>query len=312
MVEYTIPQWILFFFLYAFFGWIWEVGLNLVQKHRFVNRGFLTGPILPIYGFGAVSILLFTIQVRWSIGLIFLCGMAGATVLEYFTGWLLERLFRMRYWDYSNLPLNLNGYICLLASLCWGVFSVLLVRVVHPPLAGLIQRLGEKTTAVLAAVLVCAGIVDLVFALVEAISVRQLLEKLESSRARVTRLQRLLEASAVFAAEDYRKRYEAQRGKLAQSWNAAQDALRATRERRTVLLGELKEKIELALQDSPLPELRHGLTEIEQELRALGERTDRLYRRAFGQLRRNPTAHSRRYEETLRELRALFFEDHKK
>ena len=312
MSGYTIPQWILFFFLYAFFGWIWEVGLNLVQKHRFVNRGFLTGPILPIYGFGAVSILLFTIQVRWSIGLIFLCGMAGATVLEYFTGWLLERLFRMRYWDYSNLPLNLNGYICLLASLCWGVFSVLLVRVVHPPLAGLIQRLGEKTTAVLAAVLVCAGIVDLVFALVEAISVRQLLEKLESSRARVTRLQRLLEASAVFAAEDYRKRYEAQRGKLAQSWNAARDALQATRERRTVLLGELKEKIELALQDSPLPELRHGLTEIEQELRALGERTDRLYRRAFGQLRRNPTAHSRRYEETLRELRALFFEDHKK
>lgn len=312
MSGYTIPQWILFFFLYAFFGWIWEVGLNLVQKHRFVNRGFLTGPILPIYGFGAVSILLFTIQVRWSIGLIFLCGMAGATVLEYFTGWLLERLFRMRYWDYSNLPLNLNGYICLLASLCWGVFSVLLVRVVHPPLAGLIQRLGEKTTAVLAAVLVCAGIVDLAFALVEAISVRQLLEKLESSRARVTRLQRLLEASAVFAAEDYRKRYEAQRGKLAQSWNAARDALQATRERRTVLLGELKEKIELALQDSPLPELRHGLTEIEQELRALGERTDRLYRRAFGQLRRNPTAHSRRYEETLRELRALFFEDHKK
>ena len=292
------PQRILFFFLYAFFGWIWEVGLNLVQKHRFVNRGFLTGPILPIYGFGAVSILLFTIQVRWSIGLIFLCGMAGATVLEYFTGWLLERLFRMRYWDYSNLPLNLNGYICLLASLCWGVFSVLLVRVVHPPLAGLIQRLGEKTTAVLAAVLVCAGIVDLVFALVEAISVRQLLEKLESSRARVTRLQRLLEASAVFAVEDYRKRYEAQRGKLAQSWNAARDALQATRERRTVLLGELKEKIELALQDSPLPELRHGLTEIEQELRALGERTDRLYRRAFGQLRRNPTAHSRRYEES--------------
>lgn len=84
--------------------------------------GFLTGPILPIYGFGAVSILLFTIQVRWSIGLIFLCGMAGATVLEYFTGWLLERLFRMRYWDYSKLPLNLNGYICLLASLS-GVFS---------------------------------------------------------------------------------------------------------------------------------------------------------------------------------------------
>lgn len=117
---------------------------DLVQKHRFVNRGFLTGPILPIYGFGAVSILLFTIQVRWSIGLIFLCGMAGATVLEYFTGWLLERLFRMRYWDYSNLPLNLNGYICLLASLCWGVFSVLLVRVVHPPLAGLSSGWGRR------------------------------------------------------------------------------------------------------------------------------------------------------------------------
>ena len=312
MNSYTIPQWILFFFLYAFFGWIWEVCLELVKQHKFINRGFLTGPILPIYGFGAVSILLFTIPVRESMVLIFLCGMLGATVLEYLTGWLLERLFHMRYWDYSRQPFNLNGYICPMASLCWGFFSVLLVRVVQPPVTELICRLPAVTAATLAAVLVGAGALDLVFAVVEAVSIRRLLEKLEGSRERVARLQRLMEASAVFVADDYWKRHQAQKELLARRWDAAHSALQAAREGRTALLGELKAKIEAALEDSPLPELRRGLSEIEQELHALSERTDRLYRRAFDQLRRNPTAGSRRYEEALGELKGLFFGNKKK
>lgn len=312
MVEYTIPQWILFFFLYAFFGWIWEVCLELVKKRRFVNRGFLLGPILPIYGFGAVSILLFTVSVQQNLVLTFCCGMIGATALEYLTGWLLERLFRLRYWDYSRLPFNLNGYICLPASLCWGVFSVLLVWVVQPPVTGLIRRLPETGEAVLAAVLLVAGAADLIFSVREAISIRQLLEKLEDSRARVTRLQRLLEASAVFAAEDFLKRHEPQRELLERRWAAAQQVLQTVRERRRTLLNEMKNRLETALGNGKLPELGRGLAEIEQELRALGERTDRLYRRAFDQLRRNPTAHSRRYDEALGELRDLLFGGRKK
>lgn len=312
MADYTIPQWILFFFLYAFFGWIWEVCLELVKKRRFVNRGFLMGPILPIYGFGAVSILLFTVPVRENMALTFLSGMIGATVLEYLTGWLLERLFRLRYWDYSNLPLNLNGYICLLASLCWGAFSVLLVRVVQPPVTDLIRRLPKTAEATLAAVLVAIGAVDLVLSVIEAISIRQLLEKLEDSRERVARVQRLLEASAVFVAEDFWKRHEPQRVLFARGWSAVQGVLQTAREHRKAGLDELKKKMETALSSKKLPELSRGIAEIEQELHALGERTDRLYRRAFDQLRRNPNARSRRYGDALGELRELLFGGRKK
>ena len=96
-----------------------------MKKGRWVNRGFLNGPFLPIYGFGAVTILISTMSVRDSVPLIFLLGMLGATVLEYVTGACMERMFHVRYWDYSNQKLNLNGHICLTSSLAWGIFSVL-------------------------------------------------------------------------------------------------------------------------------------------------------------------------------------------
>ena len=117
---YTPAQWALFFFLYSFLGWIWESGYVSLREKRWMNRGFLNGPLLPIYGFGAVFILLFTLPVAANPLLVFLMGMAGATLLEYVTGSFLENTFHVRYWDYSMYRWNLHGHICLAASLCWG------------------------------------------------------------------------------------------------------------------------------------------------------------------------------------------------
>ena len=144
MYPYSFVQWLLFFYLYCFIGWIWESCYVSLKKRHLVNRGFLHGPLLPIYGFGAMTILLVTMRVRDSIPLIFLAGMAGATILEYFTGAAMERIFHVRYWDYSNQPLNLNGHICLISSLAWGFFSILLVRVVHKPAEVLILAIPGK------------------------------------------------------------------------------------------------------------------------------------------------------------------------
>ena len=110
MYHYDLTQWLLFFFVYAFFGWIWESCYVSVRNKRWVNRGFLNGPFLPIYGFGAIAILWATLPVRNSIALIYLFGMLSATILEYVTGAAMERLFRVRYWDYSkHLPGRLTG-----------------------------------------------------------------------------------------------------------------------------------------------------------------------------------------------------------
>ena len=140
MNSYHLTQWVLFFFFYSFVGWVWESCYVSARKHRWVNRGFMHGPMLPIYGSGALVVLISTIGVRENILLIFLFGMTAATLLEYATGAVMERLFHVRYWDYSNQKLNLHGYICVTSSLCWGCFSVLLVRVIHVPVENAVLK----------------------------------------------------------------------------------------------------------------------------------------------------------------------------
>ena len=112
-----------------FCGWCWEVFLYLVKERRFVNRGFLFGPILPIYGFGAVGILLTCVPVEGNMALVALVGTIAASLLEYVTGFLMESIFHVRYWDYSQRPLNLNGYICALSAATWAVFSLSLIHI---------------------------------------------------------------------------------------------------------------------------------------------------------------------------------------
>src|SRR5574344_2410179 len=126
MFSYNIIQWFFFFYFYCFLGWIWESSYVSVCDKKLTNRGFLNGPLLPIYGSGACIILMATLPVKGSIVLIFIFGMTAATVLEYITGSVMESIFKIRYWDYSNEKFNLNGHICLLCSFAWGVFSVLL------------------------------------------------------------------------------------------------------------------------------------------------------------------------------------------
>ena len=145
-MEYTQSQWILFFFFYCFLGWLWESGYVSVKKREWINRGFLRGPLLPIYGFGAISILWLTLPVREHLGLVFVIGLIGADILEYITGAAMEDMFHMRYWDYSSNKFNLNGYICLSSTLLWGCFSVILIKVIHPP----IERLVLGIPAVIA------------------------------------------------------------------------------------------------------------------------------------------------------------------
>lgn len=152
--EYSVSQWVLLFFLYSFCGWCWEVFLYLVKERRFVNRGFLFGPILPIYGFGAVGILLTCVPVEGNMALVALVGTIAASLLEYVTGFLMESIFHVRYWDYSQRPLNLNGYICALSAATWAVFSVIIVSVVNPFVKNYIYMIPLTMADAAAAVLV--------------------------------------------------------------------------------------------------------------------------------------------------------------
>ena len=141
MYTYTWYQWLLIFYTYCFFGWIFESTYVSCKTRRFVNRGFLRLPMLPLYGTGAVMMLWVSLPLEHNVFLVYISGMIAATVLEYVTGWGMEKLFKMKYWDYSNQRFNLNGYICLSSSVAWGFLTIFLTEIVHPPISRLVLLL---------------------------------------------------------------------------------------------------------------------------------------------------------------------------
>ena len=178
MHVYTPEQWLLLFYFYCLCGWIWESCFVSCKQRRWVNRGFLHGPWLPIYGSGAIIILFATLPVKGSAIGIALMGTFAATLLEYVTGAVMERIFKMRYWDYTNQPFNLNGYICLTSSIGWAGFSWLLVRVIHPPIDRLLQDVPFYLTGPLAGALTVLFVWDVVTSVRQALDLKELLTKL--------------------------------------------------------------------------------------------------------------------------------------
>ena len=315
MHAYYLPQWVLFFFIYSFIGWVWESCYVSVRKRRWVNRGFMHGPMLPLYGSGAIVVLVSTIGVRENAALIFLLGMMAATVLEYFTGAAMERLFHVRYWDYSNQKLNLHGYICVTSSLCWGFFSVLLVRVVHVPVETAVLRIPQTVSEGAALVLSVAEAVDLTQSFNEAMDLKRILSQLEESRQQIRKLQEKLKVAAEDAKEDY-LRYSEERSRKRLFRKAAYlERIDMRRQERRRQLEELSQRAEQLLREE-IPsrvgdligeerreELSALLQNIRREIGKMGERTDRSYLHAARHLWRNPTAVSERFRDALDELR---------
>lgn len=225
MFSYSIWEWIAFFIVYCFIGWIFE-SLYVSWEHRkWVNRGFLHGPFLPIYGFGAVIILISTIPVRNSFPLIFLFGMVGATLLEYATGYVMEKIFHVKYWDYSCQPLNLNGYICLGCSLAWGGFSLLLTVILHNPVERFVLAMPHVWLIVTDIVFGVYFISDMISSAQEAFDLKKMILANED----VQRLQRRLDVVLAFVEDDKEKflEYLKEKGeKLAESKEALELELR--------------------------------------------------------------------------------------
>lgn len=160
-MQYSLAQWLLFFFLYCFLGWVWECLCVSVHEEKWKNRGFLYGPFIPIYGFGAIIVLLVTLPVQDSIPMIFIAGMACSTVLEYGAGVVIQKLFGARYWDYSGKRFHLNGYICPLCSFGWGLFSVVQIKVLHPFLENDILKIPDLAADIISTILVAGCAADM-------------------------------------------------------------------------------------------------------------------------------------------------------
>lgn len=159
--HYSVYSLVLMFLLFAFVGWLWEVAIGLVQGGVFVNRGVLHGPWLPIYGTGAIMILVVLARFRKKPVAEFFLAIALSGAVEYFTSWYLEMMHGgMRWWDYTGYFLNLNGRICAEGLLVFGVAGAAVVYYLAPAIDGMIRKIKPAVAITLAAVLLTVFLVD--------------------------------------------------------------------------------------------------------------------------------------------------------
>ncbi|MDO4267731.1 MAG: hypothetical protein Q4C73_04585 [Eubacteriales bacterium] len=341
MEIYHQAQWLLLFFIYSMLGWVWESCYVSVQKRHWVNRGFLHGPWLPIYGSGALVVLVITLPVRGNLLLVFLFGIIGATLLEYVTGAAMERLFHMRYWDYSRWPMNINGYVCVPVSLAWGGFSVLMIRFLHPPIERLLLGIPLIAADAASLCLAVAFTVDVTRSVQDAMDLKVLIENLTAGNQRLGALEQRLKASLeqlnqnseVFrqrlrqieaaAAQNHELRAEERLQRREDRNEKILGALLEQRERASHTLSMLLEKCEAAIftvsqelqassseqERTRLENMREMLLNLQDTIQnaqgRLSSRTAREFKRAVALLYRNPSASSRQYGDALKQLMSV-------
>ena len=162
MVNSMFLKYILLFFLYSFLGWLMEVVYTFIRERKFVNRGFLKGPYCPIYGLGCVFLSIVLTNFNKNIFLLFIITFTLCFILEYMTSLVLEKIFHLRWWDYSNYKFNINGRVCLETILPFSIIGIIAIKYINPLLLEFIDSLSKYFLITISVVLICLFIFDLV------------------------------------------------------------------------------------------------------------------------------------------------------
>lgn len=173
---YYIISW---FFVYSFLGWLWETAYVSIKEKKFVNRGFINGPLCTIYGMGAVSIYLILKPFDDNLVVLYIGGVVVATILECITGWLMEKIFHTRWWDYSHKKYNFQGYISLWTSLGWGVFTVVLFKVLQPAVSWFTHLYPQKVGQIALIVITILYVLDFTTSVLAAFGLTKSFAKVE-------------------------------------------------------------------------------------------------------------------------------------
>ncbi len=165
---------------YSFLGWICESTYVSVPRKQFVNRGFFYGPYIPIYGFGSLIALYPLMPFKNEPILIFFLGAFLCTLLEYITSWAMEKLFHMRWWDYSRYKYNINGRVCLLNSTLFGLLLLVLVYIIHPSVSRLIERISFSSLVLFLSLFSFLFLIDFIFTLIALIRRKQIIDRMRA------------------------------------------------------------------------------------------------------------------------------------
>ena len=305
ITNYTMIQWVAYFLIYCFIGWCYESAYVSIKHKRWVNRGFMRGPFLPLYGSGAIVMLVVTIPFRDNLLLTFLAGCVGATALEYVTGVCMEALFKIRYWDYSNRRFNFQGHICLAATLAWGAFTILMTRFIHTPIEHFVLGMPQIVVSIVTTLVTGICIVDFTLSFRTALDIKDVLVKLEEVREEMERLQKRMDVILAFA-EDSREQ-------AVLNTYERLDELTDSLEARFAQIKELRAKLdERITQDikgfsDELKEYKEELEELRIKFRVVTEkRFQLLHRKDFfrrDMLLSNPMLKSRYFKNSLEDIK---------
>ncbi len=185
----TVYQMLWFFMIYSVLGWVIEVAFHAVTLGKVVNRGFLNGPLCPVYGSGVLMVLavvyidgkLFGFETELenaSTAGLFVIGIIFATLIELIAGFVLDKLFHARWWDYSEMKFNLNGYICLGFSIIWGLAIAFVLRVVQPVFEGFVAWIPEFVGIIMLTVMYVVFLADIVITVMTVLKFNKQLEKM--------------------------------------------------------------------------------------------------------------------------------------
>ncbi len=174
------------YLLYGVIGWVYETSLVSVQKKTFVNRGFLTGPVIPIYGVGALLCYLVFWERREELLLVFVGSIILATILEYLTSLAMELLFHTRWWDYSQYRFNINGRVCLFVSVFWGILALLMLHMIHPGINYIIVHFPRNAGEIFGYITIPLFVIDIISSVNTSVKLDKVLARLHGLRQDIT------------------------------------------------------------------------------------------------------------------------------
>ncbi len=184
----TLYSALLYFYLYGFLGWCAEVAFAAARQRTFVNRGFLNGPICPIYGVGVITVVGLLEPFQDHLILLYLMSTLIVTAIEWAVGFLMEKIFHHKWWDYSDKPLNLNGYVCAQFSAIWGAACVVILYFVHPFFAKMLSFLPIWLAWMVDIVLTLMLAADVTVTVASVLKLNKSLDKMEEITAELSRM----------------------------------------------------------------------------------------------------------------------------
>ena len=284
---YTTDQWLFFFFIYCFFGWIWESSFVSIRTKKLTNRGFMRGPFIPIYGSGCVLMLA-----------------VGAPVMEFITGDMMLRIFRVRYWDYTGRFLNIKGHVCLAASILWGFFTLLMNYVGKIPIEKRVMMIPSEWLHIIVLILLIYFVADFSLSFKTALDLRDVIIAMERFKDEMERMEKRMDVMIAFADDAKNQAVEAVRKeqaklRLEERMDEMENRLEFAKDKLADM--DIRDEFEAKRQEflSQIAEYRVRNEMMRTRIRESAQRRGALYRNMI----RNNILYSDKFKDSLDEIR---------